>query len=219
MKNQEGKTARLVRYEAFSDFQRTGKEIIEDLEKKYGAIFFSDIYTFCVTPHGRDGGKDRTIFEYFYGKRPFDGNSTRHFVECGATMLYQRHDDGYVSCLLYPASSENMRRMEDFIFLKRHLLPQKLTKRLLRRQFKYFISYMQVTSLDGSPTWRDRFTIARLMLTKPTVRDGKFVPITLITCIWEVIKFTCTVGLSGFLLYLIQLYFQMPSPTISIYYL
>lgn len=209
---------RTERYAEFSKFQATGKEIIEGLESKYGSIF-SKYYSFCITPKGRYGGNDKTIFEYFYGKRFYDRTVRRVLVECGATMLYQRHDDGYVSCLLYPAKPENMSRIEDFIFLNRHLSPQKITTKLLEKHFKYFISYMKVTSLDGSPSLWDRFKIWRLMLCNQTVPDGKAMPIKIISYISSIIKFGLTVGLSGFILYLIQLFFPNPTPTISIYYL
>ncbi len=87
-------------------------------------------YAFYALPGGRDGGHDKRVVEIFYGQRPFESvqevvrrehslPALRHrlLTERGATLLYERGDNGVVLCTLYPACSENYRRREEAILL------------------------------------------------------------------------------------------------------
>lgn len=204
------------RYAAFKKMLTSAHNDIKNIEKNFGSDFFRKVYTFYITPRGRYGGDNETIFEYFYGNRPYEGiqyirknNIIRKLCrESGATMLYHRHDDGYVSCQLFPAQSENMSQIEDSIFLHMHISPEKLTKKLLEKHFKCFLSYMKVTSLDGNPGWYDKFIVIFIRLKNHTIVNGKHHPPKMNQYIYEIIKFSLTVGLSGFILFIIQWLFK-----------
>lgn len=204
--------AREERYRAFEDFLTSGKAMIDDIEKKYGSEDFRRLYVFYAVPRGRNGGNDNTIFEYFYGNRPYDKAEHAYFKEQGATLLYSRGDDGYVSCQLYPAKSERRSQLEDFIFLQMHLSPQKLSKSILKKHFKYFLSYMKTTSLDGNPSFLDMARVKWIKLTKYIYQDNLLQPPRWRTAFFKMCKllwpFIVAIG-GGLILILIQKKFNI----------
>ena len=212
----EDQVNRFERYNSFSDMMSYASSCIKYLEEKYGFEFFKKAYSFYTVPGGRYGRSDKTIFEYFYGNRIYQSRSYAYngklmrklCTEIGTTILYQCHDDGYVSCQLFPAKSENMSPIEDCIFLEMYISPEKITDYLLEKHFKYFLSYMQVTSLDGSPTLFDKLKIWWIRFNNPSIVNNIFYPPKRNKVFGGVLKFVLTVGMSGFVLFFLQKFFE-----------
>lgn len=181
------------------------------------------IYPFYVLPGGRAGGVDKRVFEVFYGQRPFEKVTElvqgkgplpkiheRLLTERGATLLYERSDDGMVLCTLYPAASENYRPREDAIILAIIRDTHVLTGApIIERHWRVFMSYMQCTCLEGDPTIGDRLRVWWLLSTRRLIVDNK----TEIAKVWTVcshiLMFSVSVGLSGFLLAIVQWWFTV----------
>lgn len=117
---------RKSRYIAFEKFHQASKDLFEAHANATKDKRLADLYSFYVKPGGRYGGFDKKIVEIFYGSRPIgsitkivDGFKPIRTLEkaYGATLQYQRTDDGQVLCILIPASSENFHHPEDFIIL------------------------------------------------------------------------------------------------------
>jgi hypothetical protein len=179
-------------------------------------------YAFHVLPGGRDGGHDKRTFEVFYGNRPFERVRElvqengkipqfrdRHLNAHGATLLYERSDDGIVLCTLYPACSENYRRREDAIILDVIRGTHVLTGApILKRHWRAFMSYMQCTSLDGEPTIGDHLRIWWLLSTCRIIIGDKAEGAKVWTVAGRILTFSATIGLSGFLLAIVQWWFS-----------
>lgn len=218
---------RIERYQEFRKILSTAKYDINNIKNKFDTWYFDDKYTFNICPGGRYGGNSNIILEYFYGNRPYEGIRDmgakgfvrKLLVEHGVTVLYQRDDRGYISCLLYPAGSENLSQIEDFIFLDIQISPEKLTKKMLKKHFKYFMSYMHTTSLDGNPSWIDKLRVFWIKFNNPIAIDKKIHRPLRNKIFLDILKYALTVGLSGFILLLLQLFLNDISPSIEIYYL
>lgn len=208
---------RLNRIDDFKAFQTSSKEILKKVQKQSPDYMpLEDYYGFTVCPKGRSGGVNERLIEVFYGNRPYDQEivineqlkpSPTLLTESGAELSLFRDDFGYVSIQLIPAKSKYGRQKEDWIILEAHLDP----KRLLRPRFQKFLlqslnSYMAVTCLEGKPTVCDRIRVWWIRTTKYISIDEKIQPIKIWKALGDVFKFVFTVGLSGFLLLLIEKY-------------
>ncbi|SFG58118.1 hypothetical protein [Methylobacterium gossipiicola] len=188
--------------------------------------FFDPVYRLCITPGGAMGGIDRRMLEVFYGSRPFE--AVREFVprqdrfpsvqerllaENGARLVYQRVDNGTVMCTLEPARSEGFRRPEDAILLEWVRRSHVLTgESLPARHWRAFVSYMECTSLEGEPSLGDRVRVWWLLATRRLVVAGVERTPLYRRVLLEVAKFSATVGLSGFLLKVVEVWFATPKP-------
>lgn len=194
---------------SFKDFYSNAKNLFQsyaasDPRSKWPDDYFS----LCITPGGRHGGLDNTLVEVFFGNRPVDSEKKLDknlqitdtlIVAWGATLSYQRVIDGSTICLLQPASSEKQHPEEDFIVLEKISDPDRLVK-ISRKHWRYFIAYMQVTCIDGSPTFWERCLVSYLRnfksyVSNKTSRNSRAFDVTK-----EIMKYVLTVGLSGFLL-------------------
>ena len=197
---------RIERYNVFNDIRKSAPDYIQKIEKTVASEYFKKLYGFQIF------SLDELKFEYFYGDRIYREKTVqqgkflhkKHYIESGVKIIYYSQDNGYISCRLFPAKSEDMSQNEDSIFLYRRLSPEKLTEKLLEKHFRYFLSYMNVTSLDGSPTLVDKTKIFWIRLIKPTIINGKYHSPKIALFFFEIIKFSLTVGLSGFILLLLR---------------
>lgn len=214
---------RIERYKAFKSF-------LENSEPKYEEISRSDkkiqtlnsYYNLCVCPGGSAGGANERLLEIFYGQRPFDTqrfdpfdrNRLKVLVEYGAGLHYNLLDNGRVVAVLYPAKTDHFSPTEEAILVSGNIDPHDLP-RVYKLQFELLNAYMRCTSLDGEPSKIDRLRVFLLRLTRPLLVEGKMQPTRIWTHTVSILKFSMSVGLSGFLLAVITAITVSPSPNYS----
>jgi hypothetical protein len=177
-------------------------------------------FAFYISPKGRWGGLDDRLFDVFYGTRPIkyvtESSSDErnamptpksHFItEHGGQLSYRQNDTGYIICTMVPCYSENFSPLEKVIVLHARINPQRLTSRvLLNKHWRLFSAYAEVSSVDGDPLWRDHLRVWWIRLTRQMVIDGRVQERQVWRLARRICEFSLTVGLSGFLLALIQL--------------
>lgn len=199
------------RYIAFEQFYKESKGLFEAYANSTRSERLGNLYSFYVRPGGRFGGVDKKIVEIFYGSRPFDsvtkiadGSQTIRKLERahGASLKYQRTDDGQVLCSLIPASSENFRHPEDFILLDIVKNPAELRSKS-KLHWRFFQAYMESTCLDGNPSLLQKLWVVYLRNFKECVVDQTLQKRRSTKFFIEIAKYTLTVGLSGFIILLI----------------
>ncbi|WP_398452189.1 hypothetical protein AB3466_14035 [Sphingobacterium thalpophilum] len=195
-----------IRIQKINDFIKFS-DSSEDIFKKFRdndnqAEKFERDYMLTICPKGRGPHNNNRIVEIFWGARPYENQSTgktwRSLVETGATLYFYRNDSGDVTVYLYPAKTENIQPIESLICLYRFLDPKELNKEtFLKKLWDDFIAYMEVTSLDGNPTRRQRSRIYYLRNFKHLVIDKKWQNRRASDFLKDVLKWTFTVALSG----------------------
>lgn len=205
-------TDRSSRYAAFDDFREGAKELFQkhaESTPEYKRL--DNLYSLCICPGGRFGGSNKKEVEIFFGNRPFDsvteiGENLQKINKLetahGATLSYQRTDDGQVLCTLSPAASENYRPKEDFIFLGIVKDPAELKKKS-KRHWKIFLAYMESTCLDGKPNLCQKARVFYLRNFKESVVQKTLQRRPASVVSGEILKYTATVGLSGFVILLV----------------
>ena len=115
---------RLKRYDDFKYLFDNRTKIFTKLAKQNSSHeYFDKYYKFNVIPCDEKESNTKSI-TIFYGSKPFDmikdspRKSIKLLAEHGATLLFERHDNGFVSILYYPSTSENLRQKEDLIVYK-----------------------------------------------------------------------------------------------------
>ena len=172
---------------------------------------FERLYMLNVCPGSRLGGNNNRVVEVFWGSRAFDtitlGNSWKSLTEYGATLLYELDDSGFVMISLYPAGTENRKPIESSITLKLWIDPIKLLdKSFLKKNWKDFMSYMECTSLDGTPNFVQRQRISLLRTFKHLVIDNSWSPTRFFLFLRGVFKLILAAIFSGaVLIYLITI--------------
>lgn len=175
---------------------------------------FKKLYDFHVAPGGRAGGLDTRIIEIFYGAKPCDYErkidhnfqiSDNLLMERGATLAYYRKDNGNILCYLFPAASKNGGPEERQILVGEIQNIEKFNL-IIKKHLMLLLSYMHVTSLEGSPTAFDKFKIAKLRFFSSLLINGTFESSKCRRLLQRVFELTITVGLSGSLIFLVQLY-------------
>jgi hypothetical protein len=172
----------------------------------------SNYYGFYICPGGSNDGCNNRIVEIFWGHRPFDSTTeiishsiTKKFLaEWGAALQYQLLDNGKVIVSLSPAKTEHFGPIESDIFIEMLNNPEKLRKiRYLKKHWLFFKSYMNITSLEGNKNIKFSIITWYLRNFKNIIIDKKLNNPKVITVIKDLIKNIITVGLSGFLLFVI----------------
>ncbi|MER2528769.1 MAG: hypothetical protein ABTR07_12640 [Candidatus Competibacter denitrificans] len=212
--------SRESRYKDFDEFSNSADKHFNNLNKtdeRFKEI--SEVYSFNIAKGGATGGLDKRIIEIFFGKRPIDkvqileqveeGQFPQQretlVVEKGAMLRYQRTDIGNAICTIFPAKTKDLSQREDFIILGFINKPKSLkSKRKLGKHWRAFMSYMECTSVDGSPNLVDKLRVAYLRFTRISVSNGKANERRIFTAIKTIMVYTLTIGLSGFLLALIN---------------
>lgn len=211
------------RFDAFEKFYNQAKDIFEPYKTKgEREEYFQALYELCVCPGSRMGGRESRIVEFFWGNRLFDkneglsqdGRRSIHFEsEAGATMFFFKNDDGYVSIQMYPAHTEHRSPIEDFIFWRMEVDPSRLLdKRFQDCCWRAFMAYMEVTSIDGAPTFWQRIRVWYYRNFKHVVIDKKSVPLRFLGFFKKVGTWVLTVGFSGLVIFLLQLWLS-PNPS------
>jgi hypothetical protein len=153
---------------------------------------------------------DNRTVEIFWGARKFEietkGMTSKALSEHGATLLFARDDNGYVIISLFPAYTENRKPIESSITLKIWLDPAKLKdKRFLWKCWNDFIAYMEYTSLDGKPSGFQKLRISYLRNFKYLIVENKWTPTKFSTFSKKILEYVFTVGLSGFIFYIVAI--------------
>lgn len=210
------------RFEDFETFYNQAKDIFEPYRLKgEREKYYQNLYMLCVCPGSRAGGCESRIVEFFWGKRIFDkdeslsadGRRSLHFLaETGATMLFFKNDDGYVSIQMFPAHTDQRHSTEDFIFFEKRVNPS----RLLQKSFQIscwsaFMAYMEVTSLDGDPTLWQKLKVWYYRNFKYVIIDNKELPLRYVSFLQKVGTWVLTIGCSGLVIFLLQLCFSKNS--------
>jgi len=203
---------RQQRYQSFDKFRENAKELFTAYSKsERNGERLDGLYSFCVCPGGRYGGNNKKVIEVFYGNRPFDSvkkigenlqPTTKLETAHGATLSYQRTDDGQVLCSLYPAASENYHPAEDFILLGIVKNPAEL-RRKSKRHWKLFLAYMESTCLDGKPSITQKLRMFYLRNFKEHVINKTLQKRKISVFASDIAKYTLTVGLSGFVILIV----------------
>lgn len=195
---------RLERIAQFDEFYKNAENNFKDIsESDTRSKEFEDYYSFYIAPGSRAGHTDKRQVDIFFGKSVYGSSITatgsKALVEEGATLLYSMNDDGFVSVMLYPAKAENMSLKEELIFLERRIDPKKLLlKTTLHNHWRYFMAYMEYSSLDGGPNLMQRLRITYLHTFKSMVINKIWNKPLYKTYLNTLFKFVMTVGLSGF---------------------
>lgn len=208
---------RTQRIEDFEAFQKSVEGIFKKGQQQMtDYVQLVDYYGFSVCPKGRNGGVDSHLVEVFFGSRPYEQEkvvsdsfkvSTHFLAESGAELSLFRDDLGYVCIQLFPAKSKYGRQKEDCIILQSHLDPKKLLRHgFQKRLLLQLNSYMSVTCLEGKPTICDKMRVKIIRLNKHQVLSEEVQPVIALKWLGDVLKFVLTVGLSGFLLTIIEKY-------------
>ena len=122
----------------------------------------------------------------------------------GCSLVFLRHDNGYVSIFLTPGKTENQEPIDTGYVLKRNMNPSKLLNdNFIKKLWHLFMSYTECTSLDGEPKWCQKARYYRLWCFKRRLSNGDIVSSRLTMFGRWVGKWVLTVGLSGLLLSLI----------------
>lgn len=212
-----GREARLRRYDDFSYFYTEAKGRFAEITKGneiHGC--FVRTHQFYVIPGGRDGGSDSRLVDVFFGQNLFGtvsigrrpgmpASSVSHSLfEHGVFLRYFRQSNGFITCILYPATTEDLKRRESSIILARGLDPKLLNAGgTLRKHWKIALSYFELSSVDGSPRLMDWVCAEWVTFTRPLVVDDVSQEVRAISAAKNIIKWSLTVGLSGALLKLI----------------
>lgn len=217
---------RKLRRADFEAFHRSACEVFARIAAADPRnAFFDGVYRLCVNPGGAMGNRDRRLIEVYYGSRPIEAVKEfvaregreprlqeRFLAEHGACLFYQRMDSGIVLVGLRPAGTENYRRREEMIQLEWIWAPDVLRGRAApERHWRAFVSYMEFTSLEGEPTIIDRLRVWWLLFARPTVVDGKHSTARCWTVGATVVRFALTIGLSGFMLAIVQALVATPA--------
>lgn len=213
-------SARLKRYAQFQKFHDNAQVTFKQLAARdMRCRRLERIHAFYVATGGASGGTDKRVVEVFFGNRPYDQvrpemppfetSSPTYLVERGARLRYDRLDNGYVLCQLYPARTDRFGPIEQSIFMRFMLDPRRLTPddTLLESHFNTLVSYMECTSLDGEPSWGDRIRVGNLRRWKKRVIGDQVQPRWLLQGLGRIIEFALVVGLSGFVLEIVRVFF------------
>ena len=195
-------------FEAFVDNAQATFEEFAEADTSHQKV--GELFQFYVSPGGQISVGKKAV-EIFYGQRAVDRSQTidenlelneEIELEEGACLRYERTVDGKVICLLYPARTETKQIAEEALLLDLLDDPINLEKKV-RCHWRDLVAFMHCTCVDGEPTHRQRLrTWTRRNFCDYLVERSRR-PARVKTMAQDVIKFSATVGLSGFLLLLV----------------
>ncbi|QBR02466.1 hypothetical protein [Paraburkholderia pallida] len=212
---------RMQRYKKFKQFYDKAKDVFGDLHRNDDrSVEMGNLYSFHAAPGGSNGGADERLVEVFFGNRaiaavrtmassghPVRGLSTITLSETGASLEYTRTDAGGVLVTLSPARTETLKPREDFIVLGWPRNPDLLlSERVQRKHWRIFMSYMQCTSIDGTPTVVDRLRIGWIRFTRVMSVRKEMEARRVLVVSSKILGYVLTIGLSGFLLTVLTLW-------------
>lgn len=200
---------RRIRYREFRQF----RECVEDkfnglcLEDERGS-YYRNRCGFNVLNSNRNGHTEDIVAELFWGSYAYDRNTESNGfhlrIASGCSLVFLRHDNGYVSIFLTPGKTENQESIGTGYVYKKNMSPSKLLNdNFIKELWHLFMAYTECTSLDGEPKWCQKARYYRLWCFKRRLSNGDIAPSRFIIFARWVGKWVLTVGLSGLLLSLI----------------
>ena len=213
---------RIRRYKDFELFFNQAYAIFEPFKNKDKRTkYLQATNMLCICPGGRNGGRDKRVVEVFWGQKLYDQNErvTEHlqidhffYSATGASILFYKNDDGYVTIYLIPAGTDLTHPEEDGICWEKKVDPSKLlSKCYQRRAWWSFMAYMEVTQLDGDSSIIQRLYIWYMRYFHNLVVDKKWQRTKAMDSINSLVTWFPMVALSGVAIFILQLLF-VPSP-------
>lgn len=200
---------RRIRYRGFQQFREVIEEKFNRLcsEDRRGS-YYRDRCSFNVLNSNRNGHTEDTVAEVFWGNYAYDRNTeSKGFhlrIASGCSLVFLRHDNGYVSIYLLPGKTENQEAVQTGYVLNKNIVPSiLLNDNFIKELWGMFMAYTECTSLDGEPTWCQKATYFRLWCFRRKMTNGVITSSRLIIFGRWIGKWVLTVGLSGLLLSLI----------------
>lgn len=205
------------KFNSFKDFANQAETIFRCLSMETsGEYSYNELYKFNIAIGGRNGGIDHRVIEVFWGARPFDsktifsglGVSKSILAENGALLRYCQLDNGNVIVSVAPAMSEGLRPIENALIIETITNLRRLSsKRVIKSHWRYLKAYMDATALEGSKSYKSDVIIWYLRTFKKYFAGDFLHDSKASNAFRGVIKFTATVGLSGFIFYAVD-YFK-----------
>lgn len=206
------KAKRIQKIKNFESFYDNCIAIFTELrDNDDRAKIFQKEYMLNICPGSRIGGEEKRIIEVFWGARAYDfetkGNNWRSLSETGTTLFFYRNDTGDITISLYPAKTENRQPVENYIALYEWLDPRKLNdKTFVESLWKDFMAYMECTSLDGKPTYKQTLRISYLRNFKHLVVKNTWQPRKATKFATVIFQWVLTVGLSGIIIFFVTVW-------------
>lgn len=200
---------RRIRYRKFRQFRECVEEKFNVLcsEDERGS-YYRNRCGFNVLNSNRNGHTEDIVAEVFWGSYAYDRNTESNGfhlrIASGCSLVFLRHDNGYVSIFLTPGKTENQESIGTGYVYKKNMNPSKLLNdNFIKELWHLFMAYTECTSLDGEPKWCQKVTYFKLWCFKRKLTNDKIASSRLTMFVRWIGKWVLTVGLSGLLLSLI----------------
>ena len=208
---------RYNRYYQFNNFANGAENIFKSfLAKTPKAKRFDDSFMLSIWNDKNHPKNDATYVNVAFGNRILTvSHHNKGFsstTEQGARLCFYRMETGEVNITIYPAQTDSRKPVEDAIIIYNSIAPYKLNKKKLKSLWKTLISYMECTSIDGDPSFWQKRKIMNLRYCHNMIVGNVHQP-TKRSVSWQKIReFVFSVGLSGCVLALLQLAYNMFNP-------
>ena len=220
--NDDATQQRYRRYKDFETFYDKSKEIFEPYKDKDDRTkYLQATHMLQICPGTRNGGVDKRYVEVFWGSKAYDTNEEIKddfrlhkviYSEHGSMLTFYKNENGFASIYLIPAGTELTHPYESGICWKQKVNPSRLlNKTYIDKVWNAFMAYMEVTQLDGNPSWIQKIHIWWLRNSRHVVVGKEWQPIKAFVFTKQVAKWVMTVSFSGLAIFLLQLWL-IPSP-------
>ena len=197
---------RRIRYRKFRQFRGCVEEKFNGLclEDERGS-YYRNRCGFNVLNSNRNGHTEDIVAEGFWGKYIYDRNTESNGfhlrIASGCSLVFLRHDNGFVSIFLTPGKTENQESISTGYVYKKNMNPSKLLNdNFIKELWHLFMAYTECTSLDGEPKWCQKARYYRLWCFRRRLTNGDITTSRITMFGKWVGKWVLTVGLSGLLL-------------------
>ncbi|MGF1765737.1 hypothetical protein [Aliivibrio kagoshimensis] len=208
-------STRRERTKLFQGFSQASDNLFNGFWKKVQPnTDLKQLNELVICPKGAMGGLDDKLIEVFFemkyhswskkvGKH-FDLTNQANLIY-GARLEYRLTDNGYVLCILTPSRTDSFKPAEDGILLEIIKQPNKLETKA-KKHWKYLLSYMRVTDVDGQASVFDCVKVSYLRYVKRCFKDGKSRPRNVANAFKSISQWVVSVGLSGLLIFITTFY-------------
>ena len=208
-------TTRKQRSEAFIEFSEQSTYLFntfwDGISSKKD---LKQLNSLVICPKGANGGLSNNLVEVFFAMKYHSWHkhvgenfkiSDKANIIYGARLEYRLTDNGNVYIILTPSHTDSFKPLEDGILLDVVNEPRKL-ENIAKKHWKYLLSYMKVTDVDGQANIFDIFMVAYLRGTKRYFKNGKSQTRKMQNWFSFVAKWVVSVGLSGLIIFLTTLH-------------